>query len=510
MKPNTNRRPKVLFFVILSLLLVMVIVTTVGAAASEKIKLDPTKAQQITLNNGKSAVIESPAVIRRITLAAPEYADVTVLSPRQLYLIGKMPGATNATLWCADGKICAILNIEVVPDAAGLKEKIHEMLPDEKDIRVTASHDALVLAGTVSNTANLSQVLALAQSYAPKGKEAKGKEGSGKIINLLEVGGVQQVMLEVRVSEMSRTLMRRLGVNLSYVSEGGQTFGVSLLKNLTQVSQTLLTNQVPGISSLVNPSDTLNAVGVGSNIGGIFRFLGGGATWTTFIDALKENGLTKVLAEPTLITTSGRPASFLAGGEFPIPVPQGGTSNTVTIDYKSFGVGLAFTPTVLSNNKISLDVKPEVSELDFTNVYTYAGYTVPSITTRRVSTVIELADGQSFAIAGLLKEDVREVVAKYPVLGDIPILGALFRSTSFQKNETELVIIVTPHLVKPVDMAKQTLPTDQYVEPNDFEFYLLGSLEGLGEPSARRSGGALPPRPDQSGLEGDFGHIAPK
>jgi len=447
-------------------LLCITMISSVQAASLEKIKMDPAHSQKVVVTVGKSTIMESPAVIKKIALAAPEYADVTVLSPHQIYFIGKMPGSTNATLWGVNGKVSAMLDIEVVPDVARLKEKIYEMMPNEKDIRVTASHDALVLSGTVSNTANLSQVLALAQSYAPQ-----DKGGKGKIINLLEVGGVQQVMLEVRVSEMSRTLLRRLGVNFDYISQGGQAFGISLLKNLTS----LPTGGWPG-----------NPLAVSSSVGAIFQFLGGGATWTTFIDALKETG-----------------------GEFPIPVPQGGTSNAVTIDYKTFGVGLGFTPIVLSNNKISMEVKPEVSELDFTNAVAISGYVVPGLTTRRVSTVIELADGQSFAIAGLLKDDVREVVSKFPLLGDIPILGALFRSTSFQKNETELVIIVTPHLVKPVDMAKQTLPTDQYVEPNDFEFYLLGSLEGRGEPTyaSRR---VLPPRPDNSGLEGDFGHMAPK
>ena len=466
----------------LSLLLVMVIVTTVSAAASEKIKLDPTKAQEITLTNGKSTVIESPAVIKRITLAAPEYADVTVLSPRQFYLIGKMPGATNATLWGADGKICAILNIEVVPDVAGLKEKIYEMLPGEKDIRVTASHDSLILAGTVSNTANLAQVLALSQSYAPK-----EKGGHGKIINLLEVGGVQQVMLEVKVSEMSRSVGTKLGVNFSAIGRGGSDGNISF------------------ISKLFDP-----AVGIPSSLLGLVS-INGDVTWTVLINALKENGLIKILAEPTLITMSGKQANFLAGGEFPIPVPQtGGTNNTITIEYKTYGVGLNFTPTVLGNGRISMEVAPEVSDLDYTNPLYYQGYVVPGLTVRRVSTTVELVDGQSFAVAGLLNDDIRETVKKVPLLGEIPILGALFRSSEFQKNETELVIIVTPHLVKPVDMAKQTLPTDQYVEPNEFEFYLLGNLEGLGEPSPRRSGDLLPPRPDQSGLEGDFGHIAPK
>jgi pilus assembly protein CpaC len=243
----------------------------------------------------------------------------------------------------------------------------------------------------------------------------------------------------------------------------------------------------------------------------ITRFSGGGATWTVFIDALKEDGLVKVLAEPTLIALSGKSAYFLAGGEYPIPVPQGGVggATTITIDYKSFGVGLKFTPTVLSSGKINMQVAPEVSELDFSNAVTIQGYVVPALTTRRVATTIELADGQSFAIAGLLREDLREIVQKFPVLGDIPILGVLFRSTYYQKNESELVIIVTPHLVKPLDMAKQTLPTDSFIEPDDFEFYLLGSLEGRGEKGTGRGPGALS-LPGGGGLEGDFGFIKPQ
>lgn len=462
------------------------------AAVPVKLRMDPSVTQKLTLTTGQSLVAETSADVRRVALGSADFADVKVLSTRQLYFIGLSPGVTNATLWGADGRVAAMIDIEVAPDVVRLREKIYDMLPNEKDIRVTAHHDSLVLSGTVSSAANLSQVLTMAEAYAPRDKDRKGK-----IMNLLEVGGVHQVMLEVRVSEMSRTLLRRLGVNFAYISEGGNTYGISLLKNLV----TLPDDGWPG-----------NPLEVGNSVGMIFHFLGANASWTTFIDALKENGLTKVLAEPTLITTSGREANFLAGGEYPIPVPQSGTGGgtTITIDYKTFGVGLNFTPTVLSNEKISMAVSPEVSELDFTNAVAISGYVVPALTTRRVSTVIELADGQSFAIAGLLKEDVREVVSKFPVLGDIPILGALFRSTSFQKNETELVVIVTPHLVKPLDMAKQTLPTDQYVEPNDFEFYLLGSLEGRGEPesgSATRS--SLPVQPGQGGLEGDFGHIAP-
>jgi pilus assembly protein CpaC len=298
-------------------------------------------------------------------------------------------------------------------------------------------------------------------------------------------------MLEVRVSEMSRSLMRRLGVNFNYISQGGVNAGISLLGSLGNLPNAL----VPG-STAVNY---------------ITRFSGGGATWTVFIDALKEDGLVKVLAEPTLIALSGKSAYFLAGGEYPIPVPQGGVggATTITIDYKSFGVGLKFTPTVLSSGKINMQVAPEVSELDFSNAVTIQGYVVPALTTRRVATTIELADGQSFAIAGLLREDLREIVQKFPVLGDIPILGVLFRSTYYQKNESELVIIVTPHLVKPLDMAKQTLPTDSFIEPDDFEFYLLGSLEGRGEKGTGRDPGALS-LPGGGGLEGDFGFIKPQ
>ena len=191
-----------------------------------------------------------------------------------------------------------------------------------------------------------------------------------------------------------------------------------------------------------------------------------------------------------MIALSGKPANFLAGGEFPIPIPQPSAAGSIiTIQYKPFGVGLNFTPTVLSDNKINMQVAPEVSELDFSQAISLQGFIIPALTTRRVSTTIELADGQSFAIAGLLKNEVREDVAKFPLLGDIPILGALFRSTSFQKNETELVIIVTPHLVKPLDMENQPLPTDWFIEPDEFEFYLRGKLAGKPgkhEPGQRR------------------------
>jgi len=277
---------------------------------------------------------------------------------------------------------------------------------------------------------------------------------------------------------MSKTLTRRLGIDLGYTYSSND-FGATILTSLTSAANL----NSPAVSAL-------------------FRFSNNGSTWTAFVDALEQDGLIKVLAEPNLVALSGQTATFLAGGEFPIPVPQSGSGvggTTITIEYKQFGVGLNFTPTVLSKDKISLKVAPEVSDLDFANAIRIEGYFVPGLKVRRTSTTVELGDGQSFAIAGLLRENVRTVISKYPLLGNIPILGVLFQSKEFQKENTELVIIVTPRLVKPLDMAKQTLPTDFYVEPNDVEFYLMGKAEGAGGPKAKKGA-----------MDGDFGHSMPK
>ena len=441
--------------------------------------------QKLNLTVGKSLVIDTPAAVTRVSLANPEIADTVVISPRQVYLIGKAVGTTNLTLWGGDDRVYSVFDVAVSADLALLKEKLQEILPGE-NIKVIGAHDSVTLSGEVTSTANLSQAVAITEAFAPK-----------KVVNLVQVSGVHQVMLEVRVAEMSRSLARRLGFNFTVVGSGGD-FGISRIGNL--------------LSSL-EISDLAVGGAFSPSVNALFRFFKGNTTVTGFIDALKENGLVKILAEPTLVTLSGQEARFLAGGEFPVPVPQ--EQDTITIEFKQFGVGLSFTPTVLSGDKISMRVAPEVSDLDFTTAVVLSGFVVPGLTTRRASTVIELADGQSFAIAGLLRETVREAVSKFPILGDIPILGVLFRSTSFQKNETELIIIVTPHLVKPLDMARQSLPTDQYIEPNDFEWYLLGSLEGVGSTrTPRREQGqsrdvplALPKK--TGGLEGEFGHIVP-
>jgi len=445
--------------------------------------------EKLSLMVGESKIFkinEKQGPAAKVELVDPKVADAIVLTPWQIYISAKAPGITTLVLRGKDGAAFYTVDLEVYPDTprllSHLKETLYKILPDEKDIKVTANGDYITLFGTVSSSSNLSQVLAITQSYLPK---------EGKVINLMEVAGVHQVMLEVRVAEMSRSLIKRLGFNFAYLSKDASHFGLSLLKGLTSIPGTGFP------SSPIEVTESINA---------IFRFMSNDTTWTVFIDAMKENGLLKILAEPTLITLSGKTANFLAGGEFPVPVPQPGAGGTsITIEYKPFGVGLNFTPTVLSNKKISMHVAPEVSELDFSRALTIGGFVVPSLTTRRASTVIELGDGQSFAIAGLLKDEVREVISKFPLLGDIPVLGAIFRSSSFQKNETELVIIVTPRLVKPLDLAKQTLPIDQFIEPDDFEFYLLGIMEGREKPVSPTI------RSDKGmKMEGSFGHIVPK
>jgi pilus assembly protein CpaC len=331
-------------------------------------------------------------------------------------------------------------------------------------------NDTIALSGTVSSADKLSQAMALARTFAPK----------EKVNNLVEVGGGHQVMLEVRVAELAKSTTKRLGINFSYLN--GDEFGYSFLG---------------GLSTLVRESGQ-TYLEFSDRVQALLGFTPGNTNWTVLIDALQTDGLAKVLAKPTLIAMSGQSANFLAGGEYPVPVPQG--LGTVAIEYKEFGVALNFTPVVLSNERIHLKVNPEVSELDFSTAIQVQGFVIPGLTARRASTTIELGDGQSFAIAGLLSDNVRDVLHKFPLLGDIPVLGALFRSREFQKSESELVIIVTPRLVKPIDADKTPLPTDFYVEPSDSDIYLNGVLQG--NRAATQAGGA----PE---LAGEFGHSLP-
>lgn len=458
------------------------------AHASDLPAAESQSVKQLNLLVGKSLVLKSREAVKRISIADPDVADFVLISPNEIYLTGKSAGATNMTLWHKDGNY-KIFDLNVGFDVSQLKQQLNDILPGESDLRVTATHETITLSGRVSNAANLSQALSLARSYAPE----------GKVNNLVEVRGVQQVMLEVRVAEMQRSLARRMGVNFNYLTESGK-FGISQLGGLTELVDPQDANiSIPGLVDVGSGFVTAPfGTFVSPSVNAIMRFSSNGTTWTGFIDALKSDGLVKVLAEPTLIALSGQDAYFLAGGEFPVPIPQG--LGTVAIEYKPFGVGLTFTPTVLADNKINIKVAPEVSELDFNLAVQVGGTVVPGLNTRKAETVVELADGQSFAIAGLLRDTSRDAMNKYPLLGDIPILGTLFRSRSYQKNETELIIIATPHLVKPIDAGQQPLPTDYYIEPNDTEFYVLGLMEG--QTKAREAN-------LQGELDGEFGHATP-
>ena len=435
--------------------------------------------EKLELVSGKSVLLRLEQPINRVSIASPDTASYLLLSPREIYITGKAAGSTNLILWKEDDTV-EIFDLVVSYDIPMLKQAIHDMLPHETDLRITAARDSITLSGRVTSQSDLSQALSLARSFVPE----------GRVNNLVEVGGAHQVMLEIRVAEMQKSMARRLGVNFSYADRG--EFGVSTLGGLTQTVSPSDANIPPARESLLGTlvSPTVNA---------LFRIESGRTkTYTGMIDVLKENGLVKVLAEPTLIAMSGQSAEFLAGGEFPVPVPQG--LGTVAVEYRQFGVGLSFTPTVLGPDRISLQVAPEVSELDFSTAVRFEGFVVPGVTSRKASTTIELADGQSFAIAGLLRETARDQYSRYPVLGKLPIIGPLFTSRQFQQNETELVIIATPRLVKPIDGRKQPVPTDFYNMPDDKDFYLLGNMEG--KPRQQET-----PRGE---FDGEFGHAVPE
>jgi pilus assembly protein CpaC len=457
-------------FGLLVLILAMLIFPTISLSG-DAVELQTLDAQKLTLVSGKSIVLRSTEPVSRVSIAAPKVADFLLLSANEIYITGKAAGSTNLTLW-QNKKLVAIFDLEVGYDLSLLKQKMHEILPEEKALQIIGTNDSITLSGNISSAVNLSQAVALAKSYAPE----------GKVNNFVEVGGVHQVMLEVRIAEISRSLTRRLGIN--FAVQKGDQFAMSLLGGLGALDAS-----IPAVESLL----------AGPAVNSLFRFDTGDYTWTGLMDALNEDGLLKILAEPTLTTLSGQSANFLAGGEFPVPVPQG--LGTVGIEYKPFGVGLIFAPTVLSKEKISIQVTPEVSELDFSTAAVIEGFVTPGITTRRASTTVELGDGQSFAIAGLLRDSVLTDVQKFPLLGDIPILGTLFQSKAFIKRETELVIIVTPHLVKPLEAAKVSLPTDFYVEPSATEFYLFGKIEGSEKNRPATASGAL---------DGEFGHSMPE
>lgn len=422
--------------------------------------------REVNVAVGKSEVIELSAPYTEAMVADPEVADILPLSNRSVYVVGKRTGSTVLTIYGPGRRLGAVIDLTVSADMDGLKSRLNAIMPEERGIEVRAANDSLVLSGTVSDAVRLQQAVSLAETYAP-----------GKVVNLLSVQQIQQVMLEVRFSEVTRSAARDIRANL-FVNgtEGAAETGDS-------VSPRVFDGQLN--SFLLDPKGNVvqgDLINGALDRFGLISFLSGDVE--LMLDALEQRGELTTLAEPTLIAMSGDTANFLAGGEFPIPVAQSGggggsagANNTqaITVEFKEFGVGLAFTPTVLQNGVINMIVAPEVSSLDPASSIVINGLRIPGLKTRRARTTVELRDGESFAIAGLIQSDYENTVRQLPLLGDVPILGALFRSPGFRRQETELVIIVTPRLVRPTQARNLVLPTDRYVPPSDFELFLLGA-----------------------------------
>ena len=395
-------------------------------------------AAPLHLASGKSQVMRVASDIVRIATGNPEHAEVMLITAREVYVLGKKAGSTNVFLWGRDGTT-TLMEVHVGVDTAGVQDTLRRLMPEETAVKVSAAGDSLVLSGMVADPVKVQRAVLLAEQF-----------GGRRVINMLSTASPAQVMLEVKIAEVSKTVLDRLGARFDGSFTGGGNFRYALL--------TQLLSGAPGVASIARGAKSMS------------------------IDAEIRNGLVKILAEPTIMAVSGQEGTFLAGGKIYIPVPQsGGTGATVALEEKEFGVGLRFTPTVLEGGQINLRVTPEVSELSQIGVsFTNAGggtSVLPSITTRRASTTVQLYDGQSFAIGGLVKNNVSETMRRFPGLGDLPVFGALFRSSEFQNDVSELLIIVTPRLVKPLT-ALPLLPTDTFVPPDRTEFFLHGKMEG--------------------------------
>ncbi len=452
----------------------------------------------------QSRVITTRAPVKRISVGNPAIADILITTPTQLYLLGRSLGSTNVLLWDARDRLIDTLELQVVHDLGGLKAQLHEILPKES-IEVTSAQGALVLRGQVSSAAAMDTALKLATSYAaastPQTDAGRGGAGAERpkakapeVINLMSVGGSQQVMLEVKVAEMQRNLFKNLNVRFNALDFGSSSRWSSGGFN-------------GGAGLGINEDGLLDPTTLFGDGKGIFgQFLSDEFLFNVVLEASKDNGSAKVLAEPTLTTLTGQQAEFISGGEFPVPVSD---DDGITIEYKEFGVGVKFLPVVLDSGRINLNLNVSVSELSNTNSLVLDtglqsvlgdGVTqvIPSLTKRSAQSTVELRDGQTIAIAGLISENSRDFVSRFPGLGDLPVLGMLFRSQQFVNGETELVILVTPHLAKPVDARAVRLPTDDFVPPSDLEFYLLGKTKGS------QPGRSVPVSLGVS--EGRFGH----
>ena len=395
-------------------------------------------AQTLHVLVGRSLVITSATRIKRVSLADPAIAEAIVVSPTQVLLNGKAPGGVSLIIWDESGQSQAF-EVSVDIDVMGLSQKIHEVFPSEP-VQVTTSGPVVMLSGRVSSTEVADKILDVVKNVAPK------------VTSFLEVPATpnDEISLQVRFAEVNRQAISQYGVNLFRTFGSNMPMATSTQEFSPPSLGSLTTTSTSGSTTTTSTSGQ-NTFQL-SDLLNIFIFrpdINLGAT----IQALQEHNLLQILAEPNLITQSGKEASFLAGGQFPYPVLQSvssGTSGAITIQFKEFGVRLTFTPTVTSDGLIHLKVQPEVSSLDFTNAVTLQGFLIPALATDRVQSEMELRDGQSFAIAGLLDKRVTQQLEKIPGIGDIPILGKLFQSRSTNKSDNELIIVVTPHIVQPL------------------------------------------------------------
>lgn len=401
-----------------------------------------------TVVKDDTLVMRTDTSFSQVRVANAEIADVVVLSDRSFQVLGKSGGKTNVMLYDKDNQLVDIVDVTVGFDVASLKKTLFETFPKEP-VEVRPLAGGIYLSGEVSSAAVADRAVSIAEAYAPS-----------RVTSGLAVRDSHQVMLEVRFVEASRDSIKQLGINL--LSQRGGV--ISSAGDIIPID--------PGDFAIGGTTGFVNSTASAILGGGI-----GAASLDIRIDALEEQGIIRTLAEPNLVSMSGETASFLAGGEFPIPVSAG--LGEVTIEYRKFGVGLAFTPTVLDNGIINLKVAPEVSQLDVQNTVEIGGVRVPGLRVRRANTTVELRNSQSFAIAGLLQNETSNNRENVPWLGKLPIIGSLFSSTRYQSAETELVIIVTPHLAQPVsDRSLLASPLDEATLPSDLDAFLNGKIEG--------------------------------
>ncbi len=428
---------------------------------------------QVPMN--RAVVVESDVPFTELSIANPGIADISSLSDRTIYVLGKEPGRTTLTILGADGQLITNVEVHVTPDIAEFKERLEQILPGEA-IEVRTANDGIVLSGTVSSIARLDRAMELAQRYAPD-----------RVSNLMTVGGTQQVMLRVRFAEMQREVSKSLSSSLAL---GGTTLGGDL--GISGGTGTLNTSGgvQNGLDGAIPGSNTNNGAM-------LFGFNAGGLEVGLLLEALESRGVVRTLAEPNLTALSGQEASFLAGGEYPVPISEDGT---ISVEYKPFGVELNFTPRVIDGDLINLEMEAAVSSIDPSNGISVNGFSIDAFRRRETSTTVELRDGESFAIAGLLSDDFRDLSGQVPWLGDVPVLGALFRSAEFERSQTELVIIVTAHLVTPTRGEALALPTDRVRPPTESDLFLFGRVAASEAPTTGGAGEVA--RQDFSGSYG--------